>query len=355
MEVRRIKKTEWDALRKFNEEQYGPRHILTNKVYYDWQFDNFANEDHESYPTLGIFGKDRILFAVLGTFPLPYTFFGRDARANCLANLIVDKKVRSIGYGYLLLEHIESFNDLAIDHTINDAAWPLFMKAGWRGETLKRYLYIINSERLGRLIPEGEAPDFQTSFRPGISASGRRFNEIKKLDASIDSFWTRARFRYPVTIRRNADYLNWRYMNHPLVSYRVFTVQENADVRALVVIRVEKPQGLSVARIIDFIAEEDAEGFTLARTIEECRKTGIDFIDYFSSGSFHEKSLFEQGFVNGDKFPYSSLPILYNPVSFKRKHLNFAVKIMSDKLSQDKGFNLAHWYTTKGGGDQDRP
>ena len=345
MEIRLIKKSEWEKLAAFNAAEYKPNHILTNKLYYDWQFDNYANPEKDSYTSVGMFDQRQELVGTFGRFPLPYTLYGKTVTGNCLANLIVKKNLRSLGFGYILLEQASALGDIAIDHTINETAWPLFMKAGWQGENLKRYIAILNSKN--------NLYDLPATFHPSASEAAWRFERIETFDGRITRFWQHIRDRYPITIERTHEYLNWRYAKNPLTSYEQFVVEEGETIIALIILRIEevrreKPIGVRAARVIDFVASKEAERFALAQTIEFCRLHAVDFIDYFTSGNFHHNAFIDAGFVDGNTFPYSSLPLLFNPVSTKRTHLNFAVK-------KNVPSALADWYTTKGGGDQDRP
>lgn len=345
MEIRLIKKSEWDILAAFNAVEYKPEHILTNRVYYNWQFNNYANPSKDSYTTVGMFYKGELI-GTFGRFPLAYTFYGKQVEGNCMANLIIKKNLRSIGYGYFLLEQTSRLGDIAIDHTINETAWPMFIKAGWQGENLKRFIYIIN--------PENELYRLPEMHQVSLSSNGLLFERIARFDSAISAFWKHAQHRYPVTIERTPEYLNWRYADNPFTSYHHCIVRGGNEIKALAILRIEevrrdgKSIGVQAARLIDFISDEEAECFMLARIIKFCRERKIDFIDYFSSGSFHDKALASVGFVDGDTNSYSLLPILFNPVSTKRTHLNFAVKTKEP-------IKLEDWYTTKGGGDQDRP
>ena len=343
MEIRLIKKSEWERLAAFNAAEYGPDHILTNKVYYDWQFDNYANPSKDSYTTVGMFYKGEMA-GTFGRFPLPHTFYGKRVNGNCMANLIIKKNLRSMGYGYLLLEQAARMGDIAIDHTINESAWPMFMKAGWQGEDLKRFVYIIN--------PRNELYDLPASPEIPDTTSGLLFERVKRFDSSINAFWERVRRRYPVTIERTPEYLNWRYAENPLISYHHCIARRGSDITALAIVRVEEVKrdgaviGVHAARLIDVVSDEKSERFILAHVVAFCRERNIDFIDYFTSGHFHDRALADVGFVDNDT--HASLPILFNPVSTKRTHLNFAV-------TTKEPMRLEDWYTTKGGGDQDRP
>jgi len=349
-EIRFIKKSEWLKLRAFNEAEYKPGHILTNKVYYDWQFDNFANPNKDAYGTLGLFNSSGELIGTFGLFYAPMHFFGRTLMGTHLCNLIIKKDLRSLGYGYRLLERAASLNPLALDHTINEAAWPMFMRSGWQGENLKRFIFIINSKTsLYQLPASREAPPVRSW----------EWIVVSEFDEKIDVFWQSIRERYPITVERTANYLNWRYSHDPLIKYKAFLARDGGLVKALVILRIEEPRdekqplGIRVGRIIDFVSDKGADIFALTQTIRYCRDEGIAFIDYFLSGDFYDQSLAAAGFINGDSPEYKKIPILFIPVSTKRLYLNFAVQTADPSL-KDKVKDLKNWYTTKGGGDQDR-
>ena len=347
MEIRPIKKSEWDKLRAFNTAEYSPNHILTDKTYYDWQFDNFANKNRDFYSTFGLFGKNGEIFGTFGFFLAHFSFFGKTVLGNSLCNLIVKKILRNLGGGYLLLKSASKLGDIAIDHAINDTAWPIFMNAGFEGENLKRYLYVINSKNtfydlpISRVLPS--TPEKWS------------FNMIYKFDNATSLFWQKIKNRYPITIERTAEYLNWRYAENTLVAYYKFAVSDEGGIKAIVILRIEEvkkenlePMGVRVGRIVDFFSDWGSESFAILKTIEFCHKNSVDFLDFFTSGNFHKEDFLGAGFVDCENEPHSSLSILFNPISIKRKHFNFAVK----KHPEAK---LENWYTTKGGGDIDRP
>ena len=146
MTIRRIKKSEWEKLQAFNAAEYKPDHILTNKIYYDWQFDAPWNTDKETYETLGLFDSKENLIGTFGLFSAPHNHHGNSMMGAQLCNLIVRKELRALGYGYLLLEKAAAAHPLTIDHTINDSAWPMFEKAGWQKDNLERWVYIIKAD-----------------------------------------------------------------------------------------------------------------------------------------------------------------------------------------------------------------
>ena len=356
-EVRLIKKSELNKVLEFNAKEYGSRHILANKTYYEWQFSNYLNNS-DCYTSWGLFSKrNNQLLGVFGYFEADYCFFGEKVRANCLCNLIVREDLRSLGFGYLLLERATSLNDLAIDYGIKKEIWTLFEKTGWRGENLERFFYVINPLKTRELI--GVADGIVASpCLPAIEISGWSFEWIKTAEDSVDDFWSAAKHNYPITIERNSRYLNWRYLHHPLLDYGVFAAKDGGVIKSLVVARMEKPGPYKLVHIVDLVASDNFSArYALIKLIEYCVKNETDWLDFFFSGQFHLPELIELGFFDGSREPYSNMPILFNPIDrTKRTKINFAAKLINGELSRLGNWkDLNKWYTTKGGGDQDRP
>lgn len=365
MQIRRIKKTEWPKVLGFNADQYDSAHVLTNKIYYDWQFDNIFNGNHDSYTSLGLFDRKENLAGTIGLFPAPCNFFGQSVKCNWLANLIVKEDLRSLGYGYLLLKESEVEVDIAVDHNINQLAGPLFTKSGWRGGDIKRYICILDGAKSEVLIGQKDFglrifKDYNHTFGSEWSAG-----LVDNCGPEFDEFWENVKSKYPVSIDRSSAYLNWRYAHNPLVRYFILVARKGNRVVSFTVIRIEPvtqgPEradiGIKVGRIIDFVSIDEAEAYALLEAVKFCRDKGVDFMDLFFTGNFYKDALNMIGFMDCDIAPYSEMPTLLNPIDrTKRTKHNFAVKLPSDSLSKKtEELGLNDFYTTKGCGDQDRP
>ncbi len=365
MEIRRIKKSEWDKILSFNTKEYRSDHILINKVYYDWQFDNVFNNDHDLYTSLGLFDQKEELAGTIGLFPAPCNFFGQSAKCNWITNLIVKENLRSLGYGYLLLKEAERRADVAIDHNINQVAVPLFTKSGWRGEDIKRFICVLDSINSEKVI--GKSDLRLRTFKNYNHTFGSEWSAglVDGCGPEFDEFWDEIKSKYPFSIDRSSAYLNWRYAHNPLVKYFILVSRQGNRVVSFIVIRIEPiTQGperadtdIKVGRIIDFISTNEAEEYALLEAVRFCGNKEVDFMDFFFTGNFHKEALNKIGFMDCDIAPYSKMPTLLNPIDrTKRTKHNFAVKLLNDSLGKKTGgLNLGDLYTTKGCGDQDRP
>jgi len=354
MEIRFVKKSEWEQLKAFNEVEYRPDHILANKKFIDWQYGpprrvkagGPLSPNQDEYTVVGVFSENGDLVGTFGMFLSGWNSLGKEVIGNSLCNLIVKKDMRSLGYGYLLLEKAMKYGDIVIDHGINEPALPLFKKSGFRFFDLKRYFYIINPQKTKEIIGD-ETADVRVPENSPVGLNGVVFEVVDLFDDSINGFWERVKERYPITITRTADYLNWRYAQHAFFDYKCFIARKDSNVGALAIVRIEEPENqFKVAHLVDFVSTKELEEYTLAKVVDYCIKKKVDWLDYFFSSNFHQKTIEKLGFINGDTKPYDLIPMLLNPIDrVKRVKINVAVK----------GADPKDVYTTKGGGDQDRP
>lgn len=351
VEIRYVKKSEAKELIAFNKRNYRAGHILTDKQYLDWQFGSFPSK-RARYTVLGAFGPRNEMLGTLGLTFLDYWYFGKKVRAASFANLMVDKRLRNLGLGYLLMRAAEKMAPFAVDHGLNEDAIRLFEGRGWVGEDLRRYAFVFNSANVKRVMEKENAAIKDSVF--GLVASrDLAFVRLETYDKRLAVFFKKMRNKYPITVQRSKQYLNWRYFNHPLISYSVFAAAGGGNIESFAVVRMEGPARFRAGRIIDFVSLDRAEACTLVGILDFCRQKKANFVDYYFSGNFHIKSLRQAGFSDASSGAYALLPKLLNPVVNSPKNgINFFVTTPGVKDQRVK--NLKHWYTTKGGGDQDR-
>jgi hypothetical protein len=92
----------------------------------------------------------------------------------------------------------------------------------------------------------------------------------RRFDARIDRLWERLSGRFALAVRRDARYLNWKYVEPPHVRYTIACLQRADEVDGYAVYRhMREPQG-RVTQIVDLLADpSDERGLkTLVRWID---------------------------------------------------------------------------------------
>src|SRR2546423_14773576 len=83
--------------------------------------------------------------------------------------------------------------------------------------------------------------------------------------------------------RRSAEFLNWRYVAHPVFTYRLLEARLDRELRGLAVYRVEQVRDMpvKVGRIVEIVAEKDMEGPVLGALLADARSQGVAALDFF--------------------------------------------------------------------------
>ena len=99
---------------------------------------------------------------------------------------------------------------------------------------------------------------------------------IRRFDASFTDLWERLADRFELAVRRDAAYLNWKFIEPPHVRYSVAALKRDGRPEGYAVYRhVQEPRG-RVTLLVDFLADtHDEIGFkTLLRWVDAEARAG---------------------------------------------------------------------------------
>ena len=99
---------------------------------------------------------------------------------------------------------------------------------------------------------------------------------VRRFDARADRLWERLSPRFALAVRRDARYLNWKFIEPPHVRYTIALLRRGDEVDGYVVYRhLREPQG-RVTQIVDLLADpSDERGIkTLARWVDREARAG---------------------------------------------------------------------------------
>ena len=136
---------------------------------------------------------------------------------------------------------------------------------------------------------------------------------------------------------RDADFLRWRYREHPRFRYEV--VDEQAAYR----IETVAGSTANVARIVDFLGDEALAG----RIADEAERAGAVFADFSCTSAQAGRPLEAAGFV-----PDPGLPGRFQPLDFSDRAL-VSCFWAAPRLGID--FAAGDLYVTRADSDLDRP
>jgi hypothetical protein len=161
---------------------------------------------------------------------------------------------------------------------------------------------------------------------------------IRRFDAGVDALWERVKHALALSVRRDAKYLNWKFMEPPHVRYHAAVLQRGEEAAGYVIYRhVREPQG-RVTQIVDFLAHpsDDRAMATLAGWVDrEARLEDSDKIRCYVSHAEFRRHLRRNGYF------------------VVKSEIEVAVKVNAVDVPRDFYTSADGWHLTLGDGALD--
>jgi len=162
---------------------------------------------------------------------------------------------------------------------------------------------------------------------------------IRRFDAGFTALWERLTPKLDLSVRRDAEYLNWKFVEPPHVRYTIVALKREDRIDGYVVYRhAQEPRG-RVTLLVDFLTDpDDEEGFkTLLRWVDrEARAADSDKIRAFAMHAGFRKLMKRSGYFT------------------VKSTIDFTAKVNAVEVGGDFYQHLENWHVTLGDSDQDR-
>ena len=140
---------------------------------------------------------------------------------------------------------------------------------------LNRIAMIGRTVRLGNII--STVANFLLGLRDRLERHSKKecrseIREVERFGDEIDQLWRATNHKFKVIVKRDQQYLNWRFSDSTQLDYRKFVITRDGQTRGYIVLRMPQPVERNDGIIVDlFAAPEDSE------TIEQLIRHAIDF------------------------------------------------------------------------------
>jgi hypothetical protein len=162
---------------------------------------------------------------------------------------------------------------------------------------------------------------------------------IRRFDSSFTTLWERLAPKFDLAIRRDAPYLNWRYVEPPHVRYGIVALKRQGTVHGYAVYRhLHEPLG-RVTLLVDFLVDPD-DGAGL--------KTLLHWVDRVARAEDSDKV---RSYVMNGPFRRGLRRNGYFQV---KSTLMAGVKVNAVQVPSDFYNDTAGWHVTYGDSDQDQ-
>jgi hypothetical protein len=314
------------------------------RLRWDWARRNPANTS--SQPPYLIVREGPTVIAACPLVPVRVSIRGLDSDGAWSADPLVVAERQRQGLGEALLRAWDRQSGVATGANLSEGTRYLLAKMRWpKPSTLPCLVKPLSRRALRR--PNWPAPlnrlvSAVTLPFVRVVARARPMREevevVRRFDRDMDRLWERVAPRLDLAVRRDAAYLNWKFIEPPHVRYSVAVLRRDDEPHGYAVYRhLREPQG-RVTQIVDFLVDpSDERGLkTLLRWVDrEARAEDSDKIRCYVQHAKFRRVIRRSGY-----FVVKSSIVINAKVN--------AVQVPADFYDRTEG-----WHFTWGDGDLD--
>ncbi|MEO7271172.1 MAG: GNAT family N-acetyltransferase, partial [Vicinamibacterales bacterium] len=281
------------------------------------------------------------------TMPVQVSVRGAQVRGSWGMDVMVAPERQRQGLGELLFRTWDRHVGVSLGLGLSESSHRLFQKLRWPDvgplpclvkpltrRALRRPNWPLP---LNRLVSAITLPIVKLVARPKPMSAEVRL--IQRFDESFTTLWESLAPKFDLAVRRDAAYLNWKYVDVPHVRYAIAALRrDDRNVGYAVYRHLHEPRG-RVTLLADFLTDpEDEAGLdTLVRWVDrEARQADSDKIRTFAMHGEFRRILRRAGYF------------------VVKSTVEFVAKVNLDDLPADFYTNTERWHVTIGDSDQDR-
>jgi GNAT superfamily N-acetyltransferase len=317
-----------------------------NRLRWDWQYRRNPNGPNAS-PPIWLAREGATVIGQYGTMPVRLALGAREVDAAWGMDVMVAPERQRQGVGDQLFRTWDRQVGAALGLEPSAASAQLFHKLGWKDAGIVPCLVKPLSRRALR------RPTWPVSVNRFVSAVTLPWvrlvararplqGEVRLVRHFAEDFttlWQRIGPRFTFAVRRDAPYLNWKYIQTPHVRYAAAILERQGRAEGYAVYRhVHEPRSRATL-LVDFLADPDDEigVLTLLRWVDrEARAADSDKIRTFALHAGFRKLLRRSGYYS------------------VKSSMSLVAKINAVPVPTSFYDDTAGWHVTLGDSDVDR-
>lgn len=345
-DINRYKPDDRRAVEALYRRVFGNDAAEASRHRWDWQYTrNPNNPGHE--PEIWIAREGPALVGQYATMPVKLSLKGAEVRGSWGMDVMVAPERQRQGLGEVLFRTWDRNVGASLGLGLSDSSYRLFQKLNWpdvgpvpclvKPLTRRAFRRPNWPVPINRLVSALTLPIVLIVARTRPLRAEVRL--IQRFDDSITALWDALAPKFDLAVRRDAAYLNWKYVSAPHVRYSIAVLRrDNHNIGYAVYRHLHEPRG-RVTLIVDFLADPDDEGAlrTLLHWIDrEARQADSDKIRVFAMHAGFRRVLRRSGYFQ------------------VKSTMEFVVKINGIEVDPSFYENTDTWHITLGDSDQDR-
>ncbi len=317
-----------------------------SRLRWDWQYrHNPNNPGHE--PEIWLAREGPAIVGQYATMPVRLSAAGREVQGSWGMDVMVAPERQRQGLGEVLFRTWDRNVGASLGLGLSDSSYRLFQKLRWPDvgpvpclvkpltrRALRRPNWPVP---INRLVSALTLPLIRIVARTRPLRAEVRL--IQRFDDSFTRLWEELAPKFALAVRRDAAYLNWKYVSAPHVRYSIAALRrEDRNIGYAVYRHLHEPRG-RVTLLADFLTDPDDE---TAMTMlmqwldREARGADSDKIRTFAMHAGFRRVLRRSGYFQ------------------VKSTMEFVAKINAIDVPPAFYEDTETWHVTAGDSDQDR-
>ena len=325
---------------------FGQEASDANRLRWDWQYRRNPNCPPEG-PQIWVAREGPTVIGQYATMPVRLMVNGQEIGASWGMDVMVAPERQRQGLGEVLFRTWDRHVGASLGLGQSESSFHLFQKLHWPSvgpvpclvkPLTRRALRRPNWPMpVNRFVSAVTLPFVRMVAR--VRPMTADVAPIRKFSGEFAALWERLAPKFAFIVRRDPQYLNWRFIEPPHVRYAVAALRRGGDAQGYAVYRhVWEPRG-RVTLLVDFLADPDDEPgvLTLLRWVDrEAREADSDKIRVFCMHEGFRRIMRRSGYFN------------------VKSTAEFTAKINAIDVPPDFYEHTERWHVTWGDSDQDR-
>jgi len=317
-----------------------------SRLRWDWQYLRNPNNPRGE-PEIWIAREGTVIVGQYATMPVQLSLGGRAVRGSWGMDVMVAPERQRQGLGEVLFRTWDRNVGAALGLGLSESSYRLFNKLRWPDvgpmpclvKPLTRRAFRMPNwpVPVNRLVSAVMLPIVKIVSR--TRPLGAEVRMIQRFDDSFTAFWESIATKFDFSVRRDAPYLNWKYVSAPHIRYLIAALRRDDRNVGYVVYRHLRETRGRVTLLVDFLTDPDDEAGmrTLVGWVDrEARQADSDKIRTFAMHAGFRRVLKRAGYFQ------------------VKSSVQFVAKVNGVDVNPAFYESTDRWHVTLGDSDQDR-
>lgn len=325
---------------------FGPDSARSNSLRWDWQYRLNPHAPPDG-PLIWLAREGTSIVGQYATMPVRLSVSGQEIDAAWGMDVMVAPERQRQGLGDVLFRTWDRNVGASLGLGLSPSSYRLFQKLNWPDPGPVPCFVKPLSRRALRQPTWPVALNRFVSYvtLPWVRLVSRsrplegEIQVVRHFDEGFTRLWERIAQKFAFAVRRDAAYLNWKFVQSPHVRYQLAVLSRDGAPAGYVVYRhLQEPRG-RVTLLVDFLADpDDAPGMlTLLRWVDrEARREDSDKIRTFALHAGFRRLLRKSGYYA------------------VKSTMDFVAKVNAVDVPATYYASTDAWHVTLGDSDQDR-